>query len=71
MLNTLRVNADYWRDFHPLADHMTKLHKFTTFSLQLMFDETVSKLLPSLTISSKIHTTVSQMSYHFAVGGAR
>ena len=48
MLNTLRVNADHGRDFHPLADHMMKLKKFTMFeicvfsafpfSLQLMFD---------------------------------
>ena len=25
MVNTVWVNADHRRDFHPLADHMTKL----------------------------------------------
>ena len=29
MRNTVRVNADNERDFHPLADHMTKLKNFT------------------------------------------
>ena len=29
MVNTVRVNADHRRDFHPLADHMTKLRNFT------------------------------------------
>ena len=28
MVNTVWVNADHGRDFHPL-DHMTKLKKFT------------------------------------------
>ena len=48
MVNTLRVNAYHGRDFHPLADHMTKLQYFTKgeysafkFFLQLMFDQTV------------------------------
>ena len=42
MVNTVRVNADHGRDFHPLADHLTKLKKFTkgeihefSFSLDL------------------------------------
>ena len=29
MVNTVRVNADHGRDFHPLVDHMTKLRNFT------------------------------------------
>ena len=28
MANTLRVNADHGRDFHPLVDHVTKLRNF-------------------------------------------
>ena len=47
MENILRVSADHGREFHPLADHMTKLRKGKNcelsafpFSLQLMFDQT-------------------------------
>ena len=29
MVSTVQVNADHERDFHPLADHMTKLKNFT------------------------------------------
>ena len=29
MVNTVWVNADHWRDFHPLADHITELRNFT------------------------------------------
>ena len=29
MINTAWVNADHGRDFHALANHMTKLQKFT------------------------------------------
>ena len=29
MVNTVWVNADHGRYFHPLADHMTKLKNFT------------------------------------------
>ena len=29
MVNTVWVNADHVRDFHPLTDHMTKLQNFT------------------------------------------
>ena len=29
MLNTVRVKVDHGRDFHRLADHMTKLQNFT------------------------------------------
>ena len=48
MVNTVWVNADHGRDFHPSADHMTKLKKFIKeenrdfsafrFSLQLMLE---------------------------------
>ena len=50
VVNTVRVNADRRRDFHPLTDYRTKLQNFTKgeicefsaflFSLQLMFDQT-------------------------------
>ena len=29
MVNTVWVNADHGRDFHPLTNHMTKLRNFT------------------------------------------
>ena len=29
MVNTVWVNADYGRDLHPLADHVTELQNFT------------------------------------------
>ena len=55
MVNTVRVNADHVRDFHPLADHMIKLQHFTKgeiqefsafpFSIQFMFDQTLSNLV--------------------------
>ena len=61
MINTLRLNTDYGSDFHPLADHMTKLRNFTkgeirefsefTFLLQLMIDQQFGNLIISLMIS--------------------
>ena len=55
MTITVWVNADHGRDFHPLADHMTKIQHFTNceilefsafpFSLRLMFDQTLSNLI--------------------------
>ena len=52
MVNTVWVNADHGRDFHPLADHMTKLRKCTKeehrdlsailFSLQLMLEQALT-----------------------------
>ena len=46
MINTLKVNADFDRDFRPLVDHMTKLRYFAKvnisafpFSLHSMFDQ--------------------------------
>ena len=59
MVNIVRVNADRGRDFHPLADHMTKLRNFTKeysefpFSLKLMFDPTLSNLIMCLMILQK------------------
>ena len=61
MLNTLWVNADDGRDFHPLADHTTTLKHFTKgkvrrqfsafpFSLQLMFDPALNNLIVCLLI---------------------
>ena len=60
MVNTVQVNADHGHDFHPLADHMTKLNIFTKgdfrefsafpFSLHLMFDQTLSNLTVCLMI---------------------
>ena len=55
MVNTVWVNADHGRDFHPLADHMTKLRNFTKeencdfsafrFSLQLMLEQALTNLI--------------------------
>ena len=60
MVNTVRVNADHGRGFHPLVDHMTTLRNFTmgeiydfpalTFSLPLMFDKTLSNVIVCLRI---------------------
>ena len=51
MVNTLRVKADHGRDFHPFADHVTKLRNFTKgeirefsafpFSFHFMLDQTL------------------------------
>ena len=64
MANTVWVNADHGRDFHPLADHMTKLRNFTKeencdfspfrFSLQLMPERTLTNLIVCLMISQKL-----------------
>ena len=60
MVNTVWVNADHGRDFHPLADHMTKLRNFTKeetiFSLQLMLEKALTNLIVCLMISQKLHT---------------
>ena len=55
MVNTVWVNADHGRNFHPLADHMTKLRNFIKgkirefsafpFSLHLMFNETLRNVI--------------------------
>ena len=34
MVNTVSVNADHGRDFHPLANHMTKLKNFTKVEIR-------------------------------------
>ena len=67
MVNTVRVNAYHGCEFHPLADHMTKLRNFTKgeirefsvfpFSLHLMFEQTLSNL-----IVMKFHQGVFNMS---------
>ena len=57
---TLSVTADQWRDFHPLADHMAKFSAFP-FSLQLMFDQTLTNLIVYLMISQNLHTKGVQM----------
>ena len=72
MLNTVWVNADHGRDFHPLADHMTKLRNFTKeenhdfsafqFSFHLMSEQILGNLIICLMISQKLHTKVAQMS---------
>ena len=69
MVNTVWINA---HDFHPLADHMTKLKNFTKeenhdfsafkFSLQLMLEQALANLLVCLTISQKLCTIVAQTS---------
>ena len=71
MVTTVWVNADHGRDFHPLADHMTKLRSFTKeekdfsafrFSLQLMLQQPLTNLIVCLIISQKLHTKVAQTS---------
>ena len=70
MVGTLRVNADHGRDFHPLANHMTKLRIYPRvkqfaafpFSLHLMFDQTLSDLIVCLMISQNLHISVAQTS---------
>ena len=52
MVDTVWVNADHGHDFHPFADHMTKLRNFTKeenrdfsaflFSLHLMLEQAIS-----------------------------
>ena len=70
MVNTLRVNAENGRHFDHLADDITKLRYFTrgeirqfsSFSFQLMFNQTLSNLKVCLIIShtKKLHTKVAQ-----------
>ena len=72
MVNTVWVNADHGRDFHPLANHTTKLRnvtkgeirEFSAFpcSLRLMFDQEFSHLLVCLIVSQILHTKVAQTS---------
>ena len=62
-IQTGKHPADHGCDFHPLADHMTKLRNFTKgeirefstfpFSLQLMCDQTLTNLIVCLMISLK------------------
>ena len=71
-INTVCVNADHGRDFHPLSYHMTKLKKFTEeenfyfsafkFSLQLMLEHVLINLIVCLMISQKLHIKVAQTS---------
>ena len=51
-VDSVWVNADHGRDFHPLADHMTKLKKITKeenrdfaafrFSIQFMLEQALT-----------------------------
>ena len=60
MVNTVWVNADHGRDFHPLADHTTKLRNCTKeencdflafrLSLHLMLQQTFSNVIVCLMI---------------------
>ena len=59
-------------DVRPLANHMTTLQNFTkgeirefsafSFSLHLMFDQTLSNLIVCLIIYQRLHTKVIRMS---------
>ena len=79
MVNTVRVSADHGRDLRPLVDHVTKLTNFRweirefsafPFSLQLMFDQTLSNLILCLMISQKhiqnLHKRASML--HWILG---
>ena len=70
MVNTVWVNADHGRDFHPLDDRTTKLQHFTKeenrefyaiiFSPQLMLEQAFINLIVCLMISQKLHKKVAQ-----------
>ena len=63
MVNSVWVNADHGRDFHPLAVHMTQLRNFAKeenrdfsafrFSLYLMLEQALSNLMVCLMVSHK------------------
>ena len=65
------VNANHGHEHH-CADHTTRLYNFSMgeicefsafpFSLQLMFDQTLSNLIVCLMISHKLHKMFSQTS---------
>ena len=73
MVNTVRVSADHWCDFHPLTGYMTTLRNFTkgtiyefstfSFSFHLMFNQTLSNLTVCLMISQnyirKLHNELA------------
>ena len=71
MVNIVQVNANHGcdlTDFHPLVDYVTKLQIYTkgeisefsvSFSLQLMFVQTLSNLLVCL--SDKTYKQASLM----------
>ena len=71
MVNSVWVNADHGRDFHPLANYMTKLKTFTKeenryfsafrLSLQFMLEQALTNLIVCL-ISEKLHSKVAQTS---------
>ena len=75
--NSKHCVADHRRNFHPLADHMTKLRNFTkgeihefsavAFSLDLMYDQTLSNLIVCLMISQnhiqKLHKQASMLQW--------
>ena len=71
MVNTGRVSADNERDFHHLADHMTQLRNFTMgeirafstfpFSLQLMFDQTLSNLIVCLITKQTYKSSTNEL----------
>ena len=71
-INTVWVNANHGRDFHPLSYHMTKLKKYSKeeifyfsafqFSLQLMLEHVLINLIVCLMISQKLHIKVAQTS---------
>ena len=72
MVSNVWVNAEHGRDFHPLANQMTKLRNFSKeenrdfstirFSLQLMLEQALTNLIVYLMISQKLHTKVAQTS---------
>ena len=64
MVNTVWVNADHGRDFHPLANHMGEILEFSAFPflLHLLFDQMLSNLIICLMVSQKLHTRVAQTS---------
>ena len=70
MVSNVWAKADHGRDFHPLADHMTKLRNFTKeenldfsafrFSLQLIIEKARINFIVCLMISQNLQTKVAQ-----------
>ena len=51
MVNTVWVNADHGRDFHPFTKGEIREFSAFPFSLALMFDQTLSNLIICLMVS--------------------
>ena len=55
MVNSVRVNDNHGRDFHPLADHIPTLKKKVTFSVSTVTYQILNHLIVCLMISHIKH----------------